>query len=137
MAFNTYKVKTGTFDSTAFTGINNWDVSIGGSSFDIFGDGNASIEDTFVDQSAADVTVTGTDVNEIDGFTQGQGGALVLVFEERVGADGAIAGSDKTLTFAAASLQSINYSAPSSGAGGWSLTFRCAGPNGAALYAWS
>ena len=137
MAFNTYKVKTASHGGTAFTGIQNWSVSISGSAFDIVGDGNALIEDTFTDQAAADVTITGTDVNQIDAFVQGAGGVLILVLEERVGADGATAGADKTLTFAAASLQSISFDTPSSGADSWSLAFRCAGPAGAAIYAWS
>ena len=137
MAFNTRKIKSASIHGTALTGVTGVTIDAGGSSFDITGDGNDSIEDTFVDGVAVDVTVTVTDIDQIKALAVGDGGILIFVTEERVGADGAVAGADTTLTIAAASLQSFNYDVVNQGAGSGSITLRCAGPAGAAIYVWS
>lgn len=137
MAFSTRRIKSVSVHGTALVGVTGVTVSNGGSSFDITGDGNASIEDTFIDGIATDVTIAVTDINLIKGMDIGDGGVLVIVTEERQGADGAAAGIDTTLTIAAASLQSTDYDLVSQGAGSGSLTFRCASPAGAAIYVWS
>ncbi len=74
-------------------------------------------------------------IDLIKGFSVGDGGQLVFVTEERQGADGSAAGADTTLTIPAASLQSFNYDIPGGGGtGAGSISFRCAGPAGAAIY---
>lgn len=137
MAFNTRKIKTATLHGTATEGVNGVTVDVGGNSFDITGDGNTEIEDTFIDGIAVDVVVTFSDIDLIKVPAVGDGGTLVFITEERIGADGASAGVDTTLTIPAASLQSINYDIVDQGAGTGSLTYRCAGPAGAAIYTWS
>ena len=137
MAFNTRKIGSASIHGTALLGVTGVTIDAGGSSFDIVGDGQDNIEDTFVDGIAVDVVVSVADIDLIKGFAVGDGGTLIFVTEERVGSDGAAAGADTTLTIPAASLQSFNYDVPTSGAGAGSLTFRCAGPAGAAIYTWS
>ena len=137
MTFNTRKIKSASIHGTAITGVTGVSIDAGGSSFDITGDGSGTIEDTFVDGVAVDVTVSVADIDLIKTFAVEDGGVLIFVTEERVGADGAAAGADTTLTIAAALLTSFNYDIVNQGAGSGSMTFRCAGPAGAAIYAWS
>lgn len=142
MAFKAYKIKSATFGGTAIVSLQNVSFSENGNAFDIQGDGNLNIEDVFVDSIGMDITIDVEDVSQIDGdaFKVGTApvsGGLVIVWEERVGSDGAAAGADITATFANVRITSRNLDAPSAGAGNGSITIRAAGPNDAALVVWS
>jgi len=137
MAFLTYKIKSVTVHGGAVESVQNISIAQSGNSFDIQGDGNLTIEDTFVDSEAADITITVVDQAQIETIGIGDGGILVIVLEERVGADGAAAGADKTATFAAARVTDKSTEGPSAGEGGGSLSLRAAGPNNTAVLVWS
>lgn len=102
-------------------------------------DNNTTTQAVFVDGVGCTVEVTTTDLSlrGTTGYTIGANGALVVVAEQRAEAIGSLSASNKTHTYADASLTGIRDGVPINGVGSLVLSFECADPTGAAVCAFS
>lgn len=134
-----YYVKTGTFKSTAFTGITSFDISEDGSPTDLATDGSATITLTYLNNIGFTVTAETTDCSVVQGanFRVGAAGSLVLVMQKRAEGKGPVGAADKTATFANAVVVSNGAGVPHEGDSTVRVTWRCADPSGSSAVVYS
>lgn len=134
-----YYVKTGTYKSTAFTGISSFDIQEDGSPTDVATDGSATITMTYLNNIGYTVTIETTDCSVVQGanFRVGSAGSLVLVMQKRAEGKGPAAASDKTATFANAVVVSNSQGVPHEGNSTVRISWRCSDPSGSSAVVYS
>lgn len=134
-----YYVKTGTYKSTAFTGIKSFSIDEDGSPTDVATDGSATITMTFLNNIGYTVSVETTDASVVQGanFRVGSAGSLVLVMQKRAEGKGPVGAADKTATFANAVVVSNGQGIPHEGESTTRIVWRCSDPNGSTAVVYS
>jgi hypothetical protein len=138
-ASDTYIIKSVTFKSTALTGVEDVSISESGDVVDSHHDSSVTVTATFIDKIKATVRVTGRNLSFASNSNYGIGanGSLVVVFQKRASGKGVTVGSDKTATFADATLISPTSSASSTDRSTLELEFQCVDPNNTSPCVWS
>ena len=135
----TYIIKSVTFKGTAIDGLE--DVSFGqeGDTVSHNSDGQVVIAATFIDNIKGVVKVSSrnSSLMNVANFDIGSNGALVIVMQKRQSGKGAVAGQDKTMNAAEATVTRTSGSAPHSDRGTFDIEFECATALGTTPFVWS
>jgi hypothetical protein len=132
----TYIIKSATFKGTAIDGLEDVQFSDEGDEVLHNHDGSITATACFLDNLRGGCTVSCRNQSLFGtaNFAEGANGSLVVVMQKRQAGKGAVAGQDKTLTAADATLISKSGNAPHSDRGSLSLEFRCVDPAGSAVW---
>lgn len=87
-------------------------------------DSDQYVQGVYIGAVYAEITVTTTDANERQGRSIGDTGTLTIVRQQRANGTGAVSMADKTATYGAVVLVSIDDGAPSEGEGTTVFTYR-------------
>jgi hypothetical protein len=133
----TYLIKSATFKGTAVDGLEDVQFSDEGDEVLHNHDGSITATACFLDNLRGGCTISCRNQSLFGtaNFAEGANGALVIVMQKRAAGKGAVAGQDKTLTAADATLIGKSGNAPHSDRGTLSLEFRCVDPAGSAVWA--
>lgn len=123
----TYVIKTVTFKGQLMDGVEDVQVGQEGDVVTHAHDGLITATATFIDNVKATVRVTsrnGSWFSDSD-FDIGATGSLVVVQQKRAAGKGAVAGQDKTATFAEATVVRVGSGAPHADRGTFEVEFEC------------
>lgn len=132
----TYIIKSATFKGTAITGLDDVQWSDEGDEVLHNHDGSITATACFLDNIRGSCTITTRDQSTFGAanLQTGMNGSLVIVMQKRAAGKGAVAGQDKTLTAADATIKSRPGNAPHGDRGAQAFEFTCVDPNGTAAW---
>lgn len=132
----TYIIKSATFKGTAITGLDDVQWSEEGDEVIHNHDGSITATACFLDNIRGGCTITTRDQSTFGtaNFATGANGSLVVTIQKRQAGKGAVAGQDKVLTAADATIKSRSGNAPHGDRGQQSFEFVCVDPAGAAAW---
>lgn len=138
-ATDTYIIKTVTFKATAISGLEMVDFGDEADVVEHNTDGQITLMATFLDnlKGTCRVSSRNTGLGSTANLAHGQVGALVITMQKRAAGKGAVAGQDKVLTGASATIIRRSGGLPHSDRGTLEIEFNVDDPNGSSPWAWS